>query len=180
MEKTLPFDEIERAKNGDDAALAAIISKKMPVIRLYAHRAGRPGLDFDDAVQEGLIGLFNAINSYNTKGGASFATYSSSCIQNAIYSASRAAGRQKHAPLDNSVPLDQTHRHAAPTPEEQAIANEQVALTLEKARATLSVYEKAVLGLAMEGYSNAHIAKALGKNTKSIENALLRARNKLR
>lgn len=178
MKENVTPEEIEQARSGNEPALAAIIAKEMPLIRRLARRASRPGLDFDDAVQEGLIGLFRAIQQFNPQGGASFSTFAAVCVQNAITGAQRSAGRKKHAPLNQSVPIPQNQ--SIPGPEEQAIASEQVSLTLEKVRTSLSGFEKKVLRLVLVGYSNAQIAHRLGKDKKSIENALLRARRKLR
>ena len=176
-EPILP-QELEAAKNGNEPALAAVIAHTMPMIRRFARRAVRPGLDFEDAVQEGLIGLFFAIEQYNPASGTSFHTFAAVCANNAILSAKKAAGRKKHAPLNQSIPLADTQ--SIPGPEEQTIVNEQVDITLEKARLTLSPFEKRVLQLRLLGYSGAEIAKRTGRTQKSVENALLRARSKLR
>lgn len=169
--------EIQEAKQGSEPALAAIIAKKMPLIRHMAQRAKGPGLDFDDAVQEGLIGLFHAIESYKPDQGTLFSTYSSVCIQNSIVSAKRAAGRKKHAPLNHSVPIPE--EESIPGPEEQAIATEQVTTTLAKAKKNLSPLELKVLRLLLLGYGRKEIAVALNKGEKSVDNALLRLRRKL-
>ena len=42
-----------RAQQGDENALAALIARMMPAIRKGAAECTAPGLDFDDAVQEG-------------------------------------------------------------------------------------------------------------------------------
>ncbi len=177
MKENIPFAEIMAAKNGSEAALAAIIARYMPLIRRLAKRAAQPGLDFEDATQEGLIGLFTAIEHYRPDCGAAFSTYAAVCVRNAIISAGKAAGRKKHQPLNQSVPLTETH--SIPGPEEQTIANEQVALTLEKARLALSSFERKVLRLRMDGCTGAEIARYTGKPVKSVENALRRARQKL-
>ena len=96
--------QIEQARNGDEQAIAGLIARQMPQIRSLAAKAVRPGLDFDDAVQEGIIGLFSALETFDAQKGAAFATYANVCVQNAIVSAVRAAGRSKHAPLNTSVP----------------------------------------------------------------------------
>ena len=44
-----------RAQQGDETALAALIARMMPAIRKGAAAFHAPGLDFEDAVQEGLI-----------------------------------------------------------------------------------------------------------------------------
>ena len=85
--------QIEQARNGDEQAIAGLIARQMPQIRSLAAKAVRPGLDFDDAVQEGIIGLFSALETFDAQKGAAFATYANVCVQNAIVSAVRAAGR---------------------------------------------------------------------------------------
>ncbi len=170
--------ELELAKAGDEAALAAVIMRQMPLIRRMARRAVGPGLDFDDAVQEGLIGLLRAVARYSDASSASFKTYAAVCIRNSIASASKAAARKKHSPLNFSVPLTDTH--ASPGPEEQAIVSEEILLALEKARRCLSEYEKTIFGLILQGYTVEEISTKLGRGQKSVENALQRARQKLR
>lgn len=172
------YQEIEAARNGNEPALAAIIAKRMDLIRRIARKATYPGLDFDDAVQEGLIGLFRAIESYKVGSEASFSTYSAICIRNAIASARKTAGRKKHAPLNQSVPLSELE--STPGPEDQAILNEQVSIALGKMHSNLSALEKSVLRLSLAGYSRKDIARELGVAIKSVENALLRARKKIR
>ena len=57
-----------RAQQGDENALAALIARMMPAIRKGAAECTAPGLDFDDAVQEGLIGLFHAVRGFDPAG----------------------------------------------------------------------------------------------------------------
>ena len=59
-------DLLALAQNGDETAVAALIARMMPAIRKGAAAATAPGLDFEDAVQEGLIGLFEAMHRYDT------------------------------------------------------------------------------------------------------------------
>src|SRR5699024_1364942 len=96
---------IDKAKSGDETSLAALIARMMPAIRRGAANCAAPGLDFEDAVQEGLIGLFDAVRSYDPGQGTGFAAYASACIIHAQQDACRAALRKKHAPLNTSVPL---------------------------------------------------------------------------
>ncbi len=178
MKERITGAEIRAAKERDEAALASIIARQMPTIRRLARQATTPGLDFEDAVQEGLIGLFNAIGHYDESNAASFSTYASACIQNAILSARKAAGRKKHEPLNRSVPI--SDEQSIPGPEEETIANEQVSRTLEKAQAVLSRFEKEVLHYYLLGMSYDEIAQVLQKDTKAIDNALSRIRRKLK
>ena len=167
-----------RAQAGDEAALAALITRMMPLIRKGAAACRAPGLEFDDAVQEGLIGLFNAVRGYDPAQGARFSAYAAACILHAQRDAHRRALRKKHAPLNFSVPLPELS--AAPGPEERAIADEEVAAVLLNIRTRLSVLERRVLLASLDGAAPRQIALAPGSTPKAVQNALARARRKLR
>ena len=68
IEQDLPV----RAQQGDENALAALIARMMPAIRSGAAACTAPGLDFEDAVQEGLIGLFHAVRGFDAASGETF------------------------------------------------------------------------------------------------------------
>ncbi len=177
------FDSTQLAalRSGDEAALARVIACMMPAIRRSASMCTCPGLEFDDAVQEGIIGLFRAIETFDSNRSASFETYATVCIQNAQVSAQRAAGRKKHGPLNTSVPLEDDLSAPQPLgPEELAIQNEQSAHWRQWLDQHLSPFEREVLSLFLQGASNAQIAAALGRTPKAIENALGRVRRKLK
>ena len=82
---------LQQAKAGDETAMAALIARMMPLIRKGAWSNRAPGLDFEDAVQEGLIGLFDALRRYDAAQGVPFAGFAALCIQHAQQDARRAA-----------------------------------------------------------------------------------------
>ncbi|HJD21957.1 MAG TPA: sigma-70 family RNA polymerase sigma factor [Candidatus Gemmiger faecigallinarum] len=169
---------IQSAKAGDEAAIAAVIARMMPAIRSGAAACTVPGLDFEDMVQEGLIGLFDAVRSYDPARGAPFAAYAAACIGHAQQDAARAATRKKHAPLNTSVPLPEDS--ATPGPEELAIAGEAVDDVIRRMETRLSPFERGALLCAIDGRTAAETARLLGRDAKAVENALARARRKLR
>ena len=77
-------DLLALAQDGDETAVAALIARMMPSIRKGAAAATAPGLDFEDAVQEGLIGLFEAVRRYDAAAGTSFASFAAACITHAF------------------------------------------------------------------------------------------------
>ena len=166
--------QIEQARNGDEQAIAGLIARQMPQIRSLAAKAVRPGLDFDDAVQEGIIGLFSALETFDAQKGAAFATYANVCVQNAIVSAVRAAGRSKHAPLNY------TETESTPGPEELVMQSERYTQTMQSIDTRLSALEKQVLALFLDGNSYSAIAKRLNVSEKAVDNALQRVRAKLK
>lgn len=170
--------QVGLAQAGDEAALACVLAHMMPMIRSSAAGCIGPGMELEDAVQEGIIGLFRALESYDVCRDASFETYAGACIQHAQQAAKRAAGRKKHLPLNTSVPLEEST--PAPGPEEQAIEQECYNSWKARMAARLSPLERQVLGLYLQGLSYAAIGVQLGRTTKSVENALGRARAKLR
>ena len=169
---------LERARQGDEAAQSAIIAHLMPHIRRAAAANLVRGLEREDAEQEGLIALFGAINTYQPQRHAAFDTYAIRCIRTAIADARRRAGRKKHLPLNQSVPLDE--RQAIPGPEEQAVHREEYRATIRILRTRLSAVERRVLLLYLDGCSYQAIARRLGLTVKAVGNALTRARSKLK
>ena len=150
-----------RAQQGDENALAALIARMMPAIRKGAAECTAPGLDFDDAVQEGLIGLFHAVRGFDPAAGQTFTAYAAACIRHAQQDARRAALRKKHAPLNYSVPLPAAEESTdtRPGPEELAIFGEQYADTLRRMQTELSALERTVLMAGLEGRTPAQTAR---------------------
>ena len=103
MPQQMDDELLQQAQAGEESAIAALITAMMPAIRKGAAAVAAPGLDFDDAVQEGLIGLFHAVRSYRADKKVPFTAYAAACIANAQQDARRSATRKKHAPLNNSV-----------------------------------------------------------------------------
>ena len=170
--------ELEKAKNGNEIALAKIIANRMYVIRIYAKRASLYGLEFDDAIQEGLIGLFNAINTFKLTNLASFNTYASVCIKNEILKAVKKVNRKKNQVLNNALEYDE-HK-STKDPEEILIDYENYTYILNKINSNLSKLEKRVLKLFLQGKSYSEISKTLSCSLKVVDNALNRARQKLK
>ena len=117
--------QLAQARQGDEAALAGIIARMMPVVNAVAARAVCPGLEFEDAVQEGLVGLFCAVRTYKGGAGTAFSTYAAACVRNAVNSAARAASRRKHEVLNRAVPIEAAPSTQAKSP--QACAEESEA-----------------------------------------------------
>ena len=83
------------AQAGDDAAREQLLERNTGFIRKLAlevyGKASESGLDVDDLVQEGCIGLLSAIDRFDAGKGASFLTYAASAIRNAMTDCVRAA-----------------------------------------------------------------------------------------
>ena len=83
------------AQAGDTAARELLLENNLGFIRktaLEVHgKAGESGLDVDDLVQEGCIGLLSAIDRFDAVRGMKFLTYAAPAIRNAMTDCIRAA-----------------------------------------------------------------------------------------
>lgn len=170
---------LELARRGDETAQAAIITRLLPGIRRVAADSTVPGLEREDAEQEGLIALFRAIESYRPQAEVSFETYAMCCVRNGITDARLRAGRKKHQPLNHSVPLEDS-TPAVPGPEQQTLDREQYHATVRILRSGLTPTERRVLLLRLDGCDYRTIARRLDISPKAVDNALTRVRAKLK
>ncbi len=185
-------------RDGDDGIIDFIMNKYKNLVRSKAKSMYILGADGDDLIQEGMIGLFKAVRDFDSGRDASFFTFADLCISRQIYTAVQASRRQKHIPLNTYISLYATAREqsgqseedtalvdilalgSGQSPEEMVIDKEnveQLERTIEK---ELSSFEKQVLDLYLTGMSYTQIAKVLGRDEKSTDNALQRIKTKLR
>lgn len=88
------------ARRGDRDAEEVLIKRYNRVVRQLARPYYLAGGDSDDLIQEGMIGLMCGVREYDGQRAASFRTFAEICIRNRLYSAVRAAARDKHTPLN--------------------------------------------------------------------------------
>lgn len=181
---------ISRCRQGDQTALECIMEKYKPLVIKKARSMFLIGGETEDLIQEGMIGLFKAVQDFNPDRETSFYRFSKLCINRQIYSAVTSAGRKKHSPLNGYVSLSDSEELeweerwrrpavSAVSPEEALINRERMEMIQEKLGERLSSLEWSVLKLFLEGYSYAQMADKLGKKEKSIDNALRRIKGKL-
>ena len=181
---------ISRCRQGDRTALECIMEKYKPLVIKKARSMFLIGGETEDLIQEGMIGLFKAVQDFDPDRETSFYRFSKLCIDRQIYSAVTSAGRKKHSPLNGYVSLSDSEeleweerwrRPAVSTvsPEEALINRERMEMIQEKLGERVSSLEWSVLKLFLEGYSYAQMADKLGKKEKSIDNALRRIKGKL-
>lgn len=182
-----PSDEqlVLSARNGDTEQLAQLIVRFLPDIRAKASRYTPVGLEQEDLIQEGLIGLLQAVKGYDSTRNASFATFASRCILFRILGTVRLFLEQKHLPLNNYLPIDSAQVLAELSdrdgdPLEAYLKQEEEQLRRQKIKTLLSGLEQETLTLYLNGLSYEEMAQQLGCSTKAVDNALQRVRRKLR
>ncbi len=171
----------------------ALIEEYRDMVKAKAHLYFMLGGDIEDIIQEGMIGLYKAIQSFDESKGASFKTFADLCVSRQIISAIKASNRKKFAPLNTAVSFDKpiSDEEGAPTlgetlaagsdtdPETLALLSEMTELLLSPEAKILSKMEQEVLGYLIGGHDYKSIAKHMGKTPKQIDNSIQRIRAKL-
>ena len=166
------------AQSGDSHdAMRSLIARYTRLVRICARPLFLAGGDHEDLLQEGMIGLLDAIRSYDPEAGTPFESYASVCIRRRMISAVRAASALKHTPLNDSVPLE-VFCTAVIDPEAEMIGKEEQQQRLDALYTVLSPIEEKVLRLYLRGYSYQEIAERVERPQKSVDNAIQRIRRK--
>ena len=177
------------ARDGDDAAQEFLLNKYKNFVRSKARSYFLIGADHEDIVQEGMIGLFKAVQDYDPRQESSFYSFARLCITRQLYTAIEASRRKKHGPLNSYVSLYDRNEEKEPlietveakgesNPEELLISQEYVRLLESELEDTLSELENRVLYLHLLGTDYKTIARLLDRSPKTIDNALQRIKGK--
>lgn len=184
---------VSLAQRGDRRASEYITTKYMPYVRNKSRAYFLVGGEVEDIMQEGLIGLYEAVKDYSADKQAAFKTFMDICVTRQIMTALKAASRQKHIPLNTYISLnkpmyqeetDKSYIEILVTakqedPEALLIDEEKTSEINIEIKRSLSDFEYQVLRLYLQGVSYVHIAKVLEKEEKAIDNAIQRIRKKL-
>ncbi|MCI9177689.1 MAG: RNA polymerase sporulation sigma factor SigH [Clostridia bacterium] len=190
-------DLITLIKSEDKCALEHLINRYKNIVSLKIGKYYMIGAEKEDIEQEGLIGLFKAIKSYQPEKQNSFKTFANMCIERQLITAIKSSNRQKHMPLNSYLSLNMNAYDNEEDGNNSTIDllgvldtkntedpldtitqkeyYELIETTIDK---TLSDFEKKVLNQYMQGESYVQIAQKLDTPVKSIDNAIQRIRKK--
>lgn len=179
-------------RNGNQDATEYLLKKYSPLVKKSIRALYLIGADTEDLSQEGMIGLFKAIQNYQADNAASFYTFAKVCIDRQIYTAIKTSNRKKHSPLNTYISfysqaneegtelIDNLEAGNDSNPENVILDRESTSLLEEQLEERLSKLEKEVLHYYLDGKSYTDIASRLGKTDKSIDNAVQRIREKVK
>lgn len=178
-----------KLRDGEKSIIDYIMEKYKNMVRKEANAMYLLGGENDDLIQEGMIGLFKAVQDYHPEQDTSFYSFAKLCITRQMYSAITASKRKKHGPLnsyislyekreDDSSLIDTMEAGRQSNPEELFVSREYAALLESRLEETLSDLENRVLYLHLLGTDYKTIARLLDKSPKTIDNALQRIKNK--
>lgn len=182
---------LELIQLGDNNALDFIMNKYNSIVNMKASKFFAVGVEKEDIIQEGLIGLYKATQSYNGSKQSSFKSFANMCIERQLITMVKSANRQKNIPLNSAFSL------STPAYEEgesdimeiletnlvedplDTIANREYFLQIESSiDENLSDFERQVLAHYKQGKSYNDIAKELDSKPKSVDTAIQRIRKK--
>ena len=181
------------AQEGDNRAMDYIVAAYTPFVKRRTGPYFLAGADKEDLEQEGLIGLYKAVKTFDGAKGAAFKTFAELCIVRQMISAVKTASRKKNHPLNHYVSIHGTGLENASeersadviedpnnlNPERIFIEREQAKGMESEIAAVLSEFELDVLTLYLRGISYQKIAACLKKEPKAVDNALQRIRKKI-
>lgn len=185
---------IKKIKSGDEQALAYLLDKYKELVNMKVSKYFMIGAEKDDIIQEGMIGLFKAIKTYDASKNNTFKTFANICIERQLITAIKTSNRQKHMPLnsylslnisayennddDSTELIDTFNSKTIEDPLETIMKKEQYEEIENAIDKNLSKFEKKVLDRYMKGESYIIIAQKLNSPVKSVDNAIQRIRKK--
>lgn len=167
------------AAQGCRNAEEELVKRYFRQVRVCARPYFLAGGDSEDLIQEAMFGLLKAIREFDPSHDARFKTFAEVCIRNRIRSAVTNAARSKHAPLNDSIPIESPMLGSEASPEELYISREEEAERLTRLGERLSPLEREVLKLFLLGLSYPEISAQVGRPIKSVDNAVQRIRRKV-
>ncbi len=184
---------IRLIKQGDDHAFSYLFEKYKDLINVKVSKYYIVGAEREDTIQEGMIGLFKAIKSFDETKQNSFKTFANICVERQLITAIKSSNRQKHIPLNSYLSLNNSAYENDDNDEElintfdsktiedplETIMKKEYLTEIESTiDKTLSGFEKQVLNRYIKGESYVDIATRLNAPVKSVDNAIQRIRKK--
>ena len=180
------------AKAGDENALNFMMEKYNNIVNMKASRFFAAGIEKEDIIQEGMIGLYKAIQSYDGKKQNSFKSFANMCVERQLITVVKSANRQKNFPLNSAFSLNSPIYEDGESDAMEildvnvvedpldTIANKEYLNQMEnKIDENLSSFEKKVFIHYKQGKSYNDIAKEMNTKVKSIDTALQRIKKKV-
>ncbi len=188
----MPDNEIiSLVQKGDNQALNFIFEKYSNIVNIKASKFFAVGVEKDDIIQEGMIGLYKATKSYDTEKQNSFKNFANLCIERQLITVIKSANRQKNIPLNSAFSLNTPiyenedadvievlDINTIEDPLETITKKEYFNLVEKMMNESLSDFEKEVLKYYKLGISYVDIANAVKSKVKSVDTAIQRIRKK--
>lgn len=190
--ENLTDEQLLKIAKDDKKALECLLERYNNVVNMKANKFFMIGAEREDMVQEGMIGLYKAVKSFDLSKQNSFKTFANLCIERQLITAVKNSNRQKHIPLNSSVSLNASaydenddttimevlETNTVDDPSDIIAQKEYYNFIETKIDESLSGFEKQVLEQYKQGKSYAAIAEKLDTKVKSVDTAIQRIRKK--
>lgn len=184
---------LNKFKQGNAQVLDELFENFKPMVSSISRGYFLVGGDEEDLLQEGMIGLYKAVQTYKPSEKATFNTFAYLCVLRQVQTAVRNSLRQKRASVNVCFPITDQGMIVVDeklnsgiyllseelNPEESLIENETKTELTKAIKQILSELEFEVLSLYLKGFSYHDISSKLEKDQKSIFNAVARMKEKL-
>lgn len=184
---------VAKAKLGDFESMEYILQCFKPKVTAICREYFLLGADFDDILQEGMIGLYKAIVGFNENKNDNFSTFATMCIHHQVQNAVKIANSKKNQPLNEyiSINIEGQVAESEDSPQIMLQANdkcaEQLSLDKEmvhdlhkKLRQELSTEQYGILLMYLNGYSYNEMAQKYNISTKKVDNDIQAIKRKLK
>ena len=181
--------------NGDERLVGVMLSRYERMIRGQTRCLFNKNTTKEDLFQEGQIGFFKAMQSYDAAKAIPFAVFAQRCVRCQFITAIKSVQRLKHQPLNSALSLEQSiasdgedytildilaSDYEEDNPENCIIMQEDFKYCQQVVAKELSPFDYRIFMGYVAGKSYQLIAAENGGNIKSVDNALQRSKRKLR
>lgn len=136
--------------------------------------------DREDLMQEALLAIYKAACSYKAQDNVRFGLYAKVCVRNGVLNAAEKLSRQNVTNVMSEENFSEDAVDTGATPEEYLIAVERAGEIHDFMEKSLTKYERKVFLLHLAQHTYAEIAETVGKEIKSVANAISRVRAKFK
>lgn len=174
---------IRVAQQNDDNAFEELLNRYTPLIEsvtLQFATQNTSSQDREDLRQEAILGFYKALTRFDTEQNeVQFGLYAKECIRNRLISYMRTEKKRVRVfPLETEESADIAD--AEQDPVNRLVEQENYLALYDQICRSLSPYENRVWWMYLSGRTAAEIGKQLGKDARSVQNAVYRIRRKLR
>lgn len=195
MEEVVISNLIKKAKNHDEQAMDELLQVFKPKVIAISREYFLAGAEFDDLIQEGMIGLYKAIGVYDDNKNHNFSAFASLCIHRQLQNAVKNANRKKNNPLNSYVPIKYYDGSSSSDEdnvlklvivddnsniEQNYIDKELNTIVISKVKDILTSEQFNILKQFLNGDSYSLIAEKSKMTTKQVDNMLQSIKKKLR
>lgn len=186
---------VKLSKNNNSEATGKLLTFFKSKVTAICREYFLIGAEFDDLIQEGMIGLYKAISVYDETKNHNFSAFASLCIHRQLQNAVKNANRKKNNPLNSYVPIkyyDGTQDSDddgltnlvivddTSNIEQNYIDKELKAIVISKVKEILSTQQYSILKMFLNGETYANIAKTFDLSVKQVDNMLQAIKKKLK